>query len=312
MKQKFPLRFLFMAGTLCLFNNVTAQMGCVLTCPPNITVNATLNQCGAVVRYAAIASPQCGPVTYSPASGSFFPVGTTTVTASTPGGQRCTFSVTVLDKQPPTISNVSTTLASLWPPNHKMVTVNVKYMSTDNCPGVITCGLAVASNEPVNSTGDGNTAPDYVVVNNQTVMLRSERKGNGTGRIYTIFITCTDRAGNPATVSTNVLVPHDMSGKVRSENRVGEVPTEQSLAGSLKVKVLSNPSRNNFSINIQSLNTTEKVTVKLFDLSGRMVESRNNINAGEVITVGSQLGAGTYLAEFRQGAQYVKMKLVKL
>ena len=312
MKKIFLLNILLIGGLSCLFNNATAQRGCVLTCPGNITVDAARNQCGAVVNYTVGSNEFCGPISYSRPSGSFFPVGTTRVTATTSGGQTCSFAVTVVDRQGPTISNVSAVPPRLWPPNHKMVTVKVNYTSTDNCPGPITCALAVTSNEPPNSTGDGNTEPDYIVVDNQTVQLRAERKGNGNGRVYTIAITCTDQYRNSTTTTTAVVVPHDMSGKTRSENGIGDIPAEQALAGSLNVKVLSNPSRNNFTLNIQSLNRSEKVTVKLFDLSGRMVESKNNINAGEVVSLGAHLGAGTYMAEVRQGAQYKKIKLVKL
>src|ERR1041384_1613203 len=54
---------------------------CVLTCPANITRSNDPNQCGAVVTYPPPTSTgTCGTITCSPASGSFFPVGTTTVT----------------------------------------------------------------------------------------------------------------------------------------------------------------------------------------------------------------------------------------
>ena len=306
MKKIFLLNVMLIAGLTCLMN-ANAQFPCTFTCPANIFVGAAPNQCGANITYPATGT--CG-VRYSIPSGSFFRVGTTMVTATSASGT-CTFSVTVADRQAPTITNVSAVPPSLWPPNHKMVPVRVNYTSADNC-GVVACGLAVTSNEPVNSTGDGNTAPDWVIVDNRNVLLRAERKGNGTGRVYTIFITCRDAAGNATTVTTQVVVPHDMSGKTRSETGVGNVPTEQGIGSVMDVKVLSNPSRNAFSLNVQTMNKTDKINVKLFDLSGRMVESVNNLNPGELVSVGTQLRAGTYLAELKQGSQNVKVKLVKL
>jgi uncharacterized repeat protein (TIGR01451 family) len=84
---------------------------CTLSCPDNInaTANTTVNnQRGANVTFdAAEPSGDCGAVTASPASGSFFPVGTTTVTVtSATGGGSCSFTVTVTDNgtNPPTIS----------------------------------------------------------------------------------------------------------------------------------------------------------------------------------------------------------------
>ncbi|MEW6065059.1 MAG: HYR domain-containing protein [Bacillota bacterium] len=81
-----------------------------ITCPINITLNNDPGQCGAVFNFAAIATNNCpGTVNTicSPAPGSFFPVGTTTVTclAFDPSGNNaaCTFSVTILDAEPPMI-----------------------------------------------------------------------------------------------------------------------------------------------------------------------------------------------------------------
>ena len=76
---------------------------------PNLTVDAT-GKNGAVVQYgAATASDAVGPVTitYSKASGSTFALGTTTVTVTAKDGAgnktTATFTVTVVDRTPPTI-----------------------------------------------------------------------------------------------------------------------------------------------------------------------------------------------------------------
>ncbi len=90
---------------------VGAPVACTLACPDNInaTANTTVNgERGAIVSFDA-AEPEgdCGAVTASPASGSFFPVGTTTVTVnSATGGGTCSFTVTVEDTgtNPATIS----------------------------------------------------------------------------------------------------------------------------------------------------------------------------------------------------------------
>ncbi|HKR21027.1 MAG TPA: PxKF domain-containing protein [Pyrinomonadaceae bacterium] len=90
---------------------VGAPVACTLACPDNINANAntTVNgERGALVSFDA-AEPEgdCGAVTATPASGSFFPVGTTTVTVnSATGGGSCSFTVTVEDTgtNPATIS----------------------------------------------------------------------------------------------------------------------------------------------------------------------------------------------------------------
>ena len=81
---------------------------CAIFCPGNITKTANTTQGGqdgAIVTYGTgEASGDCGAITASPASGSFFPLGTTTVTLSSAAGESCTFNVTVTNEPPPTIS----------------------------------------------------------------------------------------------------------------------------------------------------------------------------------------------------------------
>jgi hypothetical protein len=112
-------------------------------------------------------------------------------------------SLAVHDTTAPVISGVSATPNVLGPPNHKMIDVTVAYQATD-LVGVSACSLSVASNEPANGTGDGNTATDWVVVDAHHVQLRAERAGTGSGRIYTLTVTCADAAHNVSTATTLV------------------------------------------------------------------------------------------------------------
>jgi hypothetical protein len=95
-----------------------------------------------------------------------------------------------------------------------LVDVTVNYDVTDNCPlPANSCTLGVTSNEPINGTGDGNTSPDWIILDAHHVQLRAERAGNGNGRIYTIGITCIDTGGNSSHQSVAVSVPHDQGRK---------------------------------------------------------------------------------------------------
>jgi uncharacterized membrane protein len=106
------------------------------------------------------------------------------------------------DTTPPTISGASANPAVLWPPNHTIVDVTVSYEATDD-GGSVACSLGpVACNEHF-------TAEDWQVVDENQLRLRSERYGSGTGRVYTIPITCTDPSGNVVSRPVVVTVPHD-------------------------------------------------------------------------------------------------------
>ncbi|MEK6322055.1 MAG: lamin tail domain-containing protein [Acidobacteriota bacterium] len=114
--------------------------------------------------------------------------------------------LTLADTIAPVITGASANPSVLSPPNHKLVPVTINYTATDNC-GPVTCTLSVTSNEPVNGVDDGNTSPDWIVLDAHNVNLRAERSGSGSGRVYTITITCTDGAGNSSSQTVTVTVP---------------------------------------------------------------------------------------------------------
>jgi hypothetical protein len=111
----------------------------------------------------------------------------------------------VVDTTAPTITGVTTSPDDLGAPSHRMVDVTVGYRAAD-FSGAPSCSLSVASSESPNTVGDGNTSIDWVVIDARRVQLRSERSGVGSGRIYTITITCTDTAGNTSTAAGTVRV----------------------------------------------------------------------------------------------------------
>jgi hypothetical protein len=127
--------------------------------------------------------------------------------------------VTIQDFTPPTIDSVSASPDELWPPNHKMRPVEVSVDVEDACDQTPSCRItSVSSNEPENGAGDGNTAPDWDITGDLSLDLRAERSGGGSGRIYTIGVTCTDACGNSSEETATVTVPHNR-GKGRGKGK---------------------------------------------------------------------------------------------
>lgn len=126
----------------------------------------------------------------------------------------CSQVITVNDDVAPQVVGLSTSQTSLWPANHTMRDITVNYTVSDNCVNGPTYSMSITSNEPVNGVADGDTDPDWEVVDNHHIRLRAERAANGTGRIYTITITVNDGCNPTVTATTQVVVVHNITGPV--------------------------------------------------------------------------------------------------
>lgn len=185
-----------------------------ITVPADITAEAT-GPSGAAVTFTVTAVDIVDgdrPVTCSPASGSTFALGTTTVqcTASDTRSNSSTasFHVTVRDTTPPTVTSITASPDTLWPPNHKMHTITVSVIATDLVdPHPVSTIVDVTSNQPINGPGDGNTTPDWQITGALTVDLRAER-AQGEDRIYTIHVDTADFSGNVTHSTVTVRVGH--------------------------------------------------------------------------------------------------------
>jgi DNA/RNA endonuclease G (NUC1) len=118
------------------------------------------------------------------------------------------FAVAVVDDGAPVISALTLSTTELWPAQHQMLPVTVSYTATDAGDTAPVCTLRVLSNEPVDGLGDGDTAPDWTIVDAHHIQLRAERSGTGNGRVYSIYADCADRFGNTASsAAATVNVP---------------------------------------------------------------------------------------------------------
>jgi hypothetical protein len=112
------------------------------------------------------------------------------------------------DTSPPAFKLLQASKTTLWPPNHQMVHVTVKAELVDLLDRWPRARIvSVTSNEPVDGQDDGHTAPDWKITGPLTVLLRAERSGSGSGRVYTINVEAKDDAGNVALKAVTVNVP---------------------------------------------------------------------------------------------------------
>jgi hypothetical protein len=211
-------------GATCSFNItvVDNEKPVITSCPSGKIVNTDPGVCYATAATVnageASATDNCNPVGVTgirsdgASLGANYSVGNTTIlwtaTDASNNTTTCAQTITVIDNVPPTISGESASTFVLSPPNHTMRDVTINYTATDNC--AVTSTLSVTSNEPVNGVADGDTDPDWIIVDNYHVQLRAERSAQGNGRIYTVTISATDPSGNISTKTIEIRVPHDI------------------------------------------------------------------------------------------------------
>lgn len=193
-----------------------------ITCPADQTLECNNGRGGATATWTVSATDNCDAhpnTTCAPPSGSVFSLGTNIVgcTATDASGNvnKCLHRVTVVDTTPPTV--VTKTPAQLWPPNHQYHKIDLAdciVSIRDACRGPLDIRshakiTGCTSNEPDNGLGSGDMPNDCVILSSQSVNVRSERSGQGTGRVYTIRYTVTEDANRATSGTCTVTVPHD-------------------------------------------------------------------------------------------------------
>jgi hypothetical protein len=119
--------------------------------------------------------------------------------------------VTVRDTTAPVIHRAVASRSTLGPPNGKMLPVSFDVVASDVCSSNLNCRVvAITSSEENRQRGNAvHNGPDAEITDTLAVLLRAERLGTNSGRVYTVTIRCTDAAGNSTDKRVEVTVPHD-------------------------------------------------------------------------------------------------------
>ncbi len=281
----------------------------VITCPANITVNNDLGSCGANVQFATTETVgiPASAITYSIAPGSYFTIGTTSVTATATnasGSSSCTFNITVIDNTTPIITcpadiTISTT-------NSAGVSVNYTApVGTDNCSvglPVLAAGLPSGSVFPVGTT----------------VVTHSVTDASGNTATCSFNVTVTMQSGNCDDDDDDDDDDHnsqadnhhdeddddDHNGKCNdddddhnehADNHHGD--HSKSNESESKVMVYPNPVGDDFVI---GLNQKGEGSVEIYDNKGNRIFKKDTKNLKEGISINMRgKKAGTYFAKIK-------------
>lgn len=151
----------------------------VVTCAGDVTVNSDPSACGAIVTYAPATATGTAPsVTYSQASGTSFPVGTTMVIATANNGcgtHTCSFYVNVIDNEAPSVTAPGT------------VTVNA---DAGQCSALsVALGMPVVGDNCGIASVSNNAAPPFAVGTTIVTWTVTDIHGNVTTASQSVTVT---------------------------------------------------------------------------------------------------------------------------
>jgi probable HAF family extracellular repeat protein len=121
------------------------------------------------------------------------------VSCSDRAGNHSARSVNVVvppDTTAPVITELSVTPNAIWPPNGKMVPVQVSVSATDDVDAAPSCALSSIS---------GSSA-DATITGAFTANVRALKSSDEYDRVYVLTVTCSDRAKNKSSRTVNVVV----------------------------------------------------------------------------------------------------------
>jgi hypothetical protein len=89
--------------------------------------------------------------------------------------------------------------------------------------------------------------------------------------------------------------------------------TERELVAfnQLNLKAYPNPSENEFTLQVESDNIKDKISLKVFDMAGRTVQTFTGLVPGQTLRVGSNYVQGVYFIDMMQGDKHNQLKIVK-
>ena len=179
-----------------------------ISCPTNLVLTADAGQCGrSNVTFLVSASDNCSVtnLVFTPASGSTFPIGVTTVTSvatdASGNTNSCTFTVTVNDTQAPTISCPTNLVLTADAGSCGRSNVTFSVSASDNC----------AVTNLVSTPASGSTFPIGVTT---VTSIATDASGNTNSCTFTV--TVNDTQAPTISCPTNLVLTADAGSCGRS------------------------------------------------------------------------------------------------
>lgn len=144
--------------------------------------------------------------------------------------------------------------------------------------------------------------------------IRMKVFNRNTGEVYYDNQPGTSDAASPTqAVGANSVIFIQNNSNAPQRNAGNDLPIEtEALPAGFNVNVFPNPSSNQFKLIINSGNRNEQIMLHVYDATGKLIETKTNLNAGSVIEIGNAYKQGIYFVRISQGNDHKELKLVKI
>lgn len=214
-------------------------------------------------------------------------------------------------------------------------------MSSGVLPNTVYIGYAPASSITLNSVVSGGTIPyGYLwstgatatsitvspVVNTNYSLTITDGAGCKNTR-YKLIKVEDIRAGNNLdklkvchnghTIAVNAadigdhLAHGDILGSCSIPVTRSSIENYDSETTGLAIKAWPNPSSNYFTLLVESMNPVYPVGIRIMDILGRVIETRENLKTQQTFNFGTSYSPGVYIIEVRNGEERKQLKIVK-
>jgi hypothetical protein len=193
-----------------------------------------------------------------------------------------------------------------WNNNQLTFTITARSNST-NLKAMLP--MFSASGQLISITKNGSSIPftSQVIKGMQYAFFATTP---GVNSYVAIYGTLTTRTANPPVPEQIQLTTETVVKTENAQDPAARVKESLPVLGKLYASALPNPSSNYFNVVISS-NDPTPVTVRILDMSGRVVEVHEKIAATGILRVGSSWRGGIYFAEVMQGDQRKIIRMIK-
>jgi len=89
------------------------------------------------------------------------------------------------------------------------------------------------------------------------------------------------------------------------------VAPAEPAAAQFNITTYPNPAPTHFNVKLESADLKEKITLRVYDMQGRVVETRTGLSAGQTLRLGSEYKQGVYILEMIQGTARKQARVIK-